>query len=241
MFFPPRVFADKRSFQESFPFWAITAAGLLALVAYAFWLGSLLPYHNDLFIYDYPEKTFNLESLRKGLLPLWNPYLGCGTPHLANWQSSFFYPPNLLFSITGVSRGMDWLLLAHAAWAYLGFFLWARAQKIQGWICALGALSFAASAHLVLCWVNLHFLATASWIPWVFWSVQRALHERRLSNGLTAILVLSLQLLAGYPIFVFYTWFVLFVWVALQRPLLPALGRTGLLLAVSLALTAAQW
>lgn len=214
---------------------------LFFLGACALWLGGHLPYHNDLLVYDYPERTFNLESLRSGLIPLWNPYLACGLPHMANWQSAFFYPPYWLLTITGVPKGLVILALLHGAWAFLGFFLWARSQKITGWVPALGALSFAGSAHLIHCWVNLHFIATASWIPWVFLTVHQAVQCRRLKETLLAVLVLSLQLLAGYPSFVFYTWIVLLLWLAFEHPLPFVLSRVALLLGAALLVTSLQW
>ena len=221
--------------------WAVTFLYLLGLVACAAWLWGCLPYHNDILVYVYPERAFNLECFRKGLLPLWNPYLSCGIPHLANWQSACFYPPYWLLGVTGLSKGLVWLALLHGAWAYAGFFLWARSQKIPGWICALGAFSFAGSAHFIRCWVNLPFIATASWIPWVFFSLERALKLRRMPEALLALLVLCLQLLAGYPIFVFYTWILLLLWAAFQYPLWENLARTSLFLAGALLLTAGQW
>lgn len=216
-------------------------AGLyaLALLSYALWLGGSLPYHNDILVYVIPERTFNLECARQGLLPFWNPYLTCGIPHLANWQSAVFYPPYWLLGLTDLSRGLVYLALGHCAWAYAGFFLWARSQKIDGWICAAGALAFAGSAHFTRCWVNLPFVATASWIPWVFWSVEMALPSRRPADWVKALAALSLQLFAGYPIFVFYTWLAVVLWRLFQHP--PALGRLTLLFVASLGVTSLQW
>jgi hypothetical protein len=51
---------------------------------YALWMGNKLPYHNDLLVYVYPERTFNLKSFQSGFIPLWNPLIACGIPHLAN-------------------------------------------------------------------------------------------------------------------------------------------------------------
>lgn len=214
---------------------------LLTLAASALWLGNRLPFHNDILAYVYPERAFNLESIRSGLIPLWNPYLSCGIPHLANWQSAFFYPPYWLLNTLGLPHGLVWLALLHEAWAYAGFFFWARSQKSGGWVAALGALSFAGSAHFIRCWINLPFIATASWIPWVFLSVHQALQHRRLKESLLAVAVLSLQLLAGYPTFVFYTWVVLLFWMALEHPLASVIGRVVILLGASLLLTSLQW
>ncbi|MCL4479501.1 MAG: hypothetical protein M1381_10450 [Deltaproteobacteria bacterium] len=39
-----------------------------------------------------PWLHFNKESLKHHELPLWNPYQGCGVPHIANIQSGLFLP-----------------------------------------------------------------------------------------------------------------------------------------------------
>jgi hypothetical protein len=213
----------------------------LALAAFALWMGNRLPFHNDTLVYDYPERAYNLQSFRAGLIPLWNPYLSCGIPHLANWQSSFFYPPYWLLGFLGLCPGLAWLALLHGAWAFTGFYFWSRSQKCGGWVASLAAFSFAGSAHFIRCWVNLHFIATASWIPWVFLSVHQAVQTRRLKDLLLAVSCVSLQLLAGYPSFVLYTWIILFLWLLLVQPLKSTLGWMAAILAPALLLTSFQW
>ena len=46
----------------------------------------------------YPERTFTNDMLAKKTIPLWNPYNFAGTPFLANFQSSIFYPLNIYCS-----------------------------------------------------------------------------------------------------------------------------------------------
>ena len=45
----------------------------------------------------YPWRFFAAESIRDGVLPLWNPHQFCGTPLLANGQSAVLYPLNAVF------------------------------------------------------------------------------------------------------------------------------------------------
>ncbi len=213
----------------------------MSLFSCLWWLWNRLPFHNDIFVYVYPERSFNLKSLQQGLIPLWNPFITCGLPHLANWQSAFFYPPYWLLNLTGLSKGLVWVTLLHSAWAYLGFYFWARSQKVNVWLSALGAFSFAGSAFFIRCWINMPFEATASWIPWVFWSFQRLIKKPCLEAALVAVLILGLQLLAGYPVFVFYTWLTLLLWLLFQG--LPKIFWcwAGFVLGLPLFLTALQW
>lgn len=214
---------------------------LLLLVTYGIWLAHGLPFHIDTLVYDYPERSLNLQNLQEGWIPLWNPYISCGIPHLANWQSAVFYPPYWLLRFTGVQQGLVWIALLHCAWAYAGFYLWARSQKVSTWVSALGALSFAGSAHLTLCWVNLHFISTAIWIPWAFYSIHLVLREKQWRWMLAAAGVISFQLLAGYPLFVFYTWLSLTVWLAFQKIHFQDWVRIKLVFVIALAFTSFQW
>lgn len=211
----------------------------LSLLAYLWWGKD--PYHIDSTLYAYPDHWINLEAFRKGLIPLWNPYIGCGTPHMANWQSACFYPPFWLFNFTGLSEGYMGMALAHATFAFIGCFLWLKSQKIIPLGCALGALSFAASAHLTLCLANLPFIATAAWIPWIFWTAKRALKEPALKNWLGMGFCLSLQVLAGYPFFTFYTILFLLVWFQFQKPTLEIQKAFWITLGTSALATSLQW
>ena len=44
-----------------------------------------------------PSKRFTQEQLRDGRLPLWNPYIFCGTPHQADMYSQVFAPTDTPF------------------------------------------------------------------------------------------------------------------------------------------------
>jgi len=224
----------------------LSTASLFILYAsvlgiYALWLGNNLPYHNDILVYVYPERIFNSISLQSGLLPLWNPMIACGLPHFANWQSACFYPFFWLSNLIGVPKSLVWLALLHQGWAFAGFYFWSKSQKIPKPLGVLGSLSFAGSAHFIRCWINLPFLATASWIPWVFWAFEKHLQKNELKTRLIAIFCLSLQLLAGYPIFALYTWLILAVWIGWKRP---DRSQIKFILLIGLSvifLTAAQW
>lgn len=51
---------------------------------------------SDQILQFYPWFEFTQTSLKQGIIPLWNPYICCGAPFLANLQSSIFFPINLL-------------------------------------------------------------------------------------------------------------------------------------------------
>ncbi|MBS1251392.1 MAG: hypothetical protein MAG451_00425 [Anaerolineales bacterium] len=99
------------------------AIGLLALLtAVFFWRllftdGVWMPAGGgDLAGFLYPTYHFVADSLRQGDIPLWNPYLYAGAPHVADIQSGAFYPINLLaFGLTSevTYRLMELLSVFH--------------------------------------------------------------------------------------------------------------------------------
>ena len=51
----------------------------------------------DLTQFAVPMKTYMLERLSSGELPLWTPYVSGGMPFLADPANQVFYPPNAVF------------------------------------------------------------------------------------------------------------------------------------------------
>jgi hypothetical protein len=220
--------------------WVIALYAAFLLLWAFLWEGRL-PFYIDSRLYAYPDRWINLEAFHQGFIPLWDPYIGCGTPHLANWQSACFYPPFWFFNLTGLNNWFMWMALIHQALAFAGCFLWLQSQKIGRLLSALGALTFAGSATLVCYTSNLPFLATAAWIPWIFWAFQRALGKPGFSPWGLASLFLSLQILAGYPFFTFYTVIFLVLWFEFQRPSCQAHFRFFASLGLAALLTCLQW
>ncbi len=80
--------------KTNWPYIFTTSAPLILFAP--FLLGGVVLYWGTLFFQFYPWRKFAFDMIRTGQLPLWNPYLGNGTPLIANYQSAIFYPPNWL-------------------------------------------------------------------------------------------------------------------------------------------------
>jgi hypothetical protein len=100
----------------------VQAAGYLALFTVGFFWrvlfgGAFIPEGGgDMAAILYPVYHFAQETLRSGVLPLWNPHLYAGIPFVGHIQSGPFYPPNLLlFFLTPevTYRSLEYLLIAH--------------------------------------------------------------------------------------------------------------------------------
>jgi len=167
------------------------------------------PAHWDPLVWDgiaqyYPWRLFAAESLRAGVIPLWNPYQFCGTPFLANGQSAVLYPLNIVFWLLPVHTAFAW-----SAWLHL---------FLAGWFAHLllrrtGTGRFGALAGAVVWQLNGFFVAwlhlptvlcSATWLPLVILGCERALVRGRLRYALVAGIALGLSYLGGHPqIFLF--------------------------------------
>ncbi len=223
------------------PTGAVAAAFSASLAFWALEFHGRLPAITDLLLYTYPSQAVNLREWAKGFVPLWDAFTGCGTPQLADGLAAVFYPPFWLWNATGLSRWLVWMALLHAGWAFPGFYLWARSQRVHSLWAALGALSFAGSLHMVRCWGYPVFAAAQSWTPWIFWAAAQWFQSGRLRWWLALTLSAALQVLAGYPFFAFYALLFLGIWTFFQ-PANPN-RKTALWLAApaALGLSAAHW
>src|SRR5262249_26712459 len=82
------------------------------------------PSFRDQADFFYPIKLYTMDRLRRGEVPLWNPFSGAGEPWLANGQSGVFYPPTLFFLLPSPGMAAALFLLFHlsvAAWGFRRF------------------------------------------------------------------------------------------------------------------------
>jgi hypothetical protein len=161
----------------------------------------LLPFHH-----------FATSYLKQGLLPLWNPHLFGGTPALAEAQYQVFYPPNLLFFVTGVARGTGWMLPLHLIFMGVGTYLFARRSlSLCRSASLLAALAFAFGGCIQSRLAVSVFTEAAAWMPWMLLWYDRARREGGVSLALPGI-ALAMQILTGAPQYAFYSLALLMVY-----------------------------
>jgi hypothetical protein len=85
------------------------------LEAYPFFVGNpLLDKSSVHYLCDPVERFipwyhFDKQMFITGKLPLWNPYQGCGAPHISNIKSSFIYPLNIFVYLLSWKWGLFFL------------------------------------------------------------------------------------------------------------------------------------
>ncbi|MHB1561854.1 MAG: hypothetical protein ACYC61_30765, partial [Isosphaeraceae bacterium] len=119
-----------------------------------------------------PWLEFNRAMLRSGQLPLWNPYAGCGAPHLANGQSAVFDPFHLLAYLGRLPDAYAWIAAGRLFVAGFGMFLLARSWSLRFWGRWFAGLVYPFTGFLVV-WLLFPVTAVAVWMPWLFLAVDR--------------------------------------------------------------------
>jgi hypothetical protein len=203
---------------EYLPFFAVVL-GPLALFLPDFLRGRALFWGTPMLQFV-PWRTYALELLRAGHLPLWNDLLGMGAPLLANYQSALLYPPNALLILTGSAWGHGLLVMIHLIWTGLGTVALARRLDLNPLGQAGAGMAFSLSGYLVARAGFLSINATAAWLPWVILAVDR-LNEalrRQASAAQTAGAIvllgffLAMQWLGGHAQTAWYSLVLALAW-----------------------------
>ena len=164
----------------------------------------------------YPLQLFAARELADGRLPAWDPYLNAGQPGLADIQTGFFYPPNLLanliLALSGASLSLGLLttqVIFHFSLASLFTYLFMRRLALRSgarlpaarFAGAVAALTFTYAGYLTSFPVQqITILETAIWLPLVLLFLDRAFDPRhRWLEILPAAVALACALLAGHP------------------------------------------
>jgi hypothetical protein len=140
-----------------------------------------------------------------GEWPLWNPLLGNGTPLLANLQTAFFYPPNLLYLFLPVEHGLTLSIMLHLILAGLFMYFYTRHVGLSPFAATLSALTYMFSGYLVGRTQFVTMINAAAWIPLLLLLGDRVATQRAISNILWLGLALAVQLLAGHAQLWFYS------------------------------------
>jgi len=171
----------------------------------------------DYYRYFYPTRHYAWESIRDGIVPLWNPYLYCGIPFLADLQSCIFYPPSIILYLLPFHYGLKFFCVFHFFLAGLFMYLLLRDFKMRRSASLVGAITFTFSGYLLSVVDMLTSLTSATWIPLIFLFFNRALNsDSNLKQPLAfryAIftgITLGVQFLGGEPTVLYTTLIALF-------------------------------
>jgi len=164
--------------------------------------------HNIL-LYDqayqfYPWRVYVSQALRQGFLPLWNPYVYCGTPLVAEDQPAVFYPLNILSYVFSPPDAVLFTALARLFVAGLATYWFVRTIGSSRFGALASAITFTFSGFMIV-WLGHPHTNVATWLPALFLMVEW-LHQRHSARHIAFVaLVVAAQLTGGHTETALYT------------------------------------
>ncbi len=156
----------------------------------------------------YPWRKFAAQQVRQDQVPLWNPYMSCGAPFLANNQSAPFYLETWLFYIMAPERAFGWAALLYMLLAG-GFMYWyLRTIDCRPQAALLGALPFMLSGFAIG-WMAFPTLRSVpAWLPLMLVGHEKTVRGHKGPWWVLSALAVGMSFMAGH---LHISFFVLFV------------------------------
>jgi len=151
----------------------------------------------DLVTSFYPYRAFAAESIRRGILPLWNPHILFGAPFNAA-QAALFYPLNSLYYILPLPLAwtLGIILKMFLSAVFMALFVRSIGGSRTGAI--FSAIVFA-SCGFMTAWQGTPMSDAALWLPLICYAVQRLHRDRSTISLALAAFSFAMPVLAGHP------------------------------------------
>ena len=185
------------------PYVALLTEVLLFHRRVLFGRGFVFPW--DFRYFHLPLATILSDALRRGQLPLWDPYTYCGRPVYANFQIQAFYPPTILAILIHNLLGnhqllhvLEWQLVLHVFLG--GVFTYHLLRRLgTSRTAAAGATVYQLGGFFASQVQHLGMVDAAAWLPGA-WLAVMSLSEGFRWRRLAALAVcLAMTMLAGFP------------------------------------------
>jgi len=138
------------------------------------------------------------EAITQNEWPLWSPYMNCGAPLAANYQTAAFYPTHFFDALFGHFVGGTLFLLMRIWLCGATAYLCGRGLGLT-----IGASRFLSFAWM-LCGYNMHWylwtiLDVSAWFPILFWGTELILAHKYKQGFFVMLLGSVPMLLGGHP------------------------------------------
>lgn len=153
----------------------------------------------DNLLLTFPWRTFNSEALRKGEVPLWNPYIFCGVPHFALIQSNSLYPLTFPFDWIDPIKGMAVSMALHFALAGLLMYWWLLKIDLPVEAALLGGILFEFNGMFLVRLSAPSYVFSGVWLPLLLIGVENLLRSRKLYGAAAIAIAVFLSFLGGHP------------------------------------------
>ena len=162
------------------------------------------PLPSDAIRVYYPWLTFAHDAVRDGVLPLWNPFIFSGAPHLANSLTATFYPLAALVYVLPVWLAYTLQGFIHVFLAGLFMFLYLRKVRLGIGASLFGAVAFMFNGFFVG-WLQFgNFLYSGAWLPLALLFTEIVVEKQRLTAALLFAVILAIPLYGGHAQVAYY-------------------------------------
>jgi len=153
----------------------------------------------------YPSRELTNTMFKKKSIPLWNPYIFSGTPHIADFQSAVFYPLNILYFFLPQIYAWEILLFIQPIMAAFFMYLFLRFFKLERGALWLGAISFGFSGFMIV-WSQENVVVgqAALWLPLCLFGIEGYIRTKKRWYYLVCVLSHAFCFLAGFFQVTFY-------------------------------------
>ncbi|HEY9077116.1 MAG TPA: YfhO family protein [Anaerolineaceae bacterium] len=162
--------------------------------------------YSDFEITHYPNAVYIQQSLFKfGEIPYWSNTIFSGYPFFADPLSGLFYPGGWLFILMPQPFGLNLAVFAHLSFAFIGMYLFLRANQISSPGAMVGGLAFVGMPKFIAHYAAGHItlLFCAAWLPWLMYTEQNYLESRRSAFIYLQAMILAMLILADPRLSVF--------------------------------------
>lgn len=152
---------------------------------------------------NFPFDILAWEQLKKGNIPLWNPYNGAGGPLLANGESATFsYLKWIIYLFTPLQAYNFYLLSILLCAGYFTYLFLKRLGISELGACIAG-ISFCFSGWMIR-EITFYHSATASLLPLLLLSSEMFVTSLSLNSIILLTVIVSMVIYSGHPIMAFY-------------------------------------
>lgn len=157
--------------------------------------------------YFFSILTFGNDSLSKGILPLWNPYIYSGSPYVATLQTAIFYPLNWLYILLPLSTAINLSIALHLFLSGCFTYYLLRHHDVGRFGATISGIVYMfAAPHIMHIYAgHLVLISAITWTPLMFLLLDKLINADRWRYGVWLSFTIALQLLAGYPQDLFYS------------------------------------
>jgi len=162
----------------------------------------------------FPNRVTLRDALLKGTLPLWNPYIYSGTPFMASFDTSVWYPFSLIASLVPAVEGWNFLVIIQPVLSLVFMYVFLKSMKFRPLIAAYGAFVYAFSGWMVVYWQEILVLEHSFlWLPLALYATNR-LWEREsdVTGFLLLVIGLAFSVFGGFLQMSVYVYAVVIVW-----------------------------